>query len=114
MNFRNSDPPAAYKTNRISGLLEASKANIEMGSNLVNEADELVQTAAENFERLRDMQDQMESRSADSAATIEADSEAINGRNVDLLNQAGNHAYDLERQAGQFESILAQSKVLYI
>ncbi len=55
MNFRNSDPPAAHKTSRITALLEASRSNNKMGTQLNNEADELLQTATENFARLQDL-----------------------------------------------------------
>ncbi len=56
MNFRNTEPPAVVKTSRITALIEASKANNQMGTQLNNEADEHLQTATENFARLQDLQ----------------------------------------------------------
>ena len=60
MNFRNSNPPAAFKTSRIISMLDATEANNRLGSDLVNEADSNLQNATRSFAKVQDVKSKME------------------------------------------------------
>ena len=65
MNFRNSDPPAAFKAQRIEDMLEAAGFNNGLGTDLVNGADTNVTDAAQSFENVRDLTESVEANMAE-------------------------------------------------
>ena len=59
MNFRNSEPPANFKTARISALTDGTETNNLMGSDLVSEASAMLKEAETSFDSLAEMNGNM-------------------------------------------------------
>lgn len=97
MNFRNSNPPASFKISRISSLKDSNDANIELGSNLVDEADILLRNATDSFDSLATASDTVMSYSSD----LEDEQEDMASKLQEVYNtvfEAEAHTSDLERQ----------------
>ena len=109
MSFRNSDPPARYKTSRITTLIADTEANNKMGGQLVNEADELLIEAGNAYEMLQDLQGGLNDRNDEYNNRLESDATAIHA-NYELVNNASQHAVMLEQLAQRFEDALASYK----
>ena len=70
-NFRNSDPPASFKTARINSMKEATEANNQMGTDLVNEAEEFLAEAQTSFDGLAEKRDILDQTFTDSNDRLE-------------------------------------------
>ncbi|TRY60964.1 hypothetical protein TCAL_05712 [Tigriopus californicus] len=109
LNFRNSDPPASFKSARIASLLETTGNNNKMGSDLVTEADAILGDAKVAFEQLASKGSNMGEYIDEFNRQIDNNQESLN-QNYETIYSANNHAIDLERQAQNFNNILANAK----
>lgn len=97
LNFRNSEPPAAFKTARINSMSTAAEASVQMASDLTAEATVFLSEAADAFDSLRDRSGDMEATQAELSATLEEHNAGIRD-NYDRANEARGHADALTRQ----------------
>lgn len=109
MNFRNSDPPARYRTIQINAMIRQTEANNKMGGQLVNEADELLNEAADAYRLLEDVKDQLTGESEGFNAQLEADA-LLTYENEALLANASQHAVGLEMKAQRLQNTLSEFK----
>lgn len=109
LNFRNSDPPASFKSARIASLLETTENSNKVGLDLVTEADVILGAAKTAFEQLASKGSNMGEYIDEFNRQIENNQEALN-QNYETVYMANNHAIDLERQAQNFNNILANAK----
>lgn len=72
-NFRNSDPPASFKTARINSMKDATEANNRMGTDLVNEANVFLEEAQSSFQGLADKREILDQTFTDSNDKLESD-----------------------------------------
>jgi hypothetical protein len=84
LNFRNSEPPASFKTLRISSLIDSAESNNDMGSSLVNEADEFLKSSTGAYDKLNDQRDSMESTMANANQDLSDELNAIIQNDVRL------------------------------
>jgi laminin alpha 3/5 len=109
LNFRNSDPAATYKAGKIREMISASEGNIQLGAQLNREADDFLDESTKSFSRLQ-------SRSENILINVETlnnkvDSDRVGiARNFDLLQEAAEHASQLEQQATVLEDEVANAK----
>ena len=90
-------------------MLEETEAKNKLGTDLVNEADGLLQEATDAFYNLQDSMDTMGSN----IDTFNVRNEETQGgidANRELLYQANAHSAELDRQAQSFEATLAGYK----
>ena len=65
LNFRNSDPPASFKSGRIATLDDNAKSSNDLGSSLVFEADKFLRSSRDSYGRLAGEGDNMQSKKDD-------------------------------------------------
>ena len=109
LNFRNSDPPASFKTGRIATLDDNAKSSNDLGSSLVFEADKFLRSARDSYGRLTGERDNMQAKKEDFNRQISDQLNAVI-QNDARLNEAEEHVIELEGQAGEFGSILTGAK----
>lgn len=86
MNFRNSEPPANFKTARISALTDGTETNNLMGSDLVSEASAFLKEANNSFDSLAEMNGNMDSYNGDFDDTIQKN-QVIRQRKLSIQGQ---------------------------
>jgi hypothetical protein len=109
-NFRNSAPQAEGKVKRINQLHEAAKGSQQLGTDLVNEAEAMVEEAKEACGDLSERTDTMDEAAVefkDRLRTFEAEDETM----FRLEGEAAVKAASLADQAAELKNIAARSKM---
>ncbi len=109
LNFRNSDPPASTKANRITGNFDYAETNNDMASSLVKEANEFLATSRDAYGRLSDSKYTMSDTIADNNQMLNDQMNAII-QNDARMTEAADHVANLEGQARGFNDTLDAAK----
>ena len=109
LNFRNSDPQVKYNIDRINLMTTAATANIELGNDLNNQADEMLRGAQNAFDNLNTLSQNIlaDKQALDDKVTNDKSGIA---QNIQLVQEASDHANSLEAQAEALKGEIDNAK----